>query len=175
LTWLYPHLKKTYSLGPVEASIYAAAPFLCGAAGNWFSGWLVDRIFRSNRWRSSRLMPASFGFGLAAIGVLGCANSHTPLASVAWLSAAVFGSDMTISPSWSVCIDIGGRRSGLVSGTMNMAGNLGSFVTGLAFPYLAAWTGSHVPFFYVAAGLSAIAIVLWQFVDPCRPLQEAST
>ena len=27
---------------------------------------------------------------------------------------------------------------------MNMAGNLGSFVTALAFPYLLAWTGTHV-------------------------------
>jgi MFS transporter, ACS family, glucarate transporter len=33
LTWLHPYLKKTYSLGLVEASIYASAPFLCGAAG----------------------------------------------------------------------------------------------------------------------------------------------
>ncbi len=93
---------------------------------------------------------------------------------MAWLSLAVFGADMTLSPSWSVCIDIGGKRSGLVSGTMNMAGNIGSFVTSLAFPYLTGWTGTHVPFFYVAATLSAAAIVMWLFVDPRRPLESSS-
>lgn len=172
LTWLYPYLKKTYSLGPVEASIYASAPFLCGAAGNWFAGWLVDRIYRTGSWRSSRLRPAAVGFLLAAVGVIGCAIASSPLGSVAWLSLAVFGADMTLSPSWSVCIDIGGRRAGLVSGTMNMAGNLGSFVTGLAFPYLAVWTGSHVPFFYVAAALNLAAIILWQFIEPRRSLES---
>jgi ACS family glucarate transporter-like MFS transporter len=54
---------------------------------------------------------------------------------------------------------------------MNMAGNIGSFVTGLAFPYLAAWTGSHLPFFYVAAGLNAAAIVVWLFIEPRRSLE----
>ena len=44
---------------------------------------------------------------------------------------------------------------------MNMAGNIGSLVTSLAFPYLLEWSGSTTPFFYVAAGLNVLAIVLW--------------
>ena len=85
----------------------------------------------------------------------------TPLGAVAFLSMAIFGADMTIPPSWALCVDIGKKNSGTVSGTMNMAGNLGSFVTALAFPYIAAWTGSMDYFFYVAAGLNAFAILLW--------------
>jgi len=54
---------------------------------------------------------------------------------------------------------------------MNMAGNLGSFLTALAFPYLLAWTGSHVAFFYVAAALCLLAIGLWAGVRPQRPLE----
>lgn len=171
LTWLHPHLKKTYDLGSVEAGIYASVPFLCGAAGNWFAGWLVDRLYRAGRWTASRRTPAVIGFVLAAVGVLGCAFAGTPLVSVAWLSLAVFGADMTIAPSWSFCIDIGRASAGMVSGTMNMAGNIGSFVTGLAFPYLAQWFGSHQPFFFVAAGLNLAAIVVWYLVDPQRPLE----
>ena len=57
------------------------------------------------------------------------------------LTVAVFGTDMTVSASWAACVDIGREHAGAVSGTMNMAGNLGSFVTALAFPYLLAWTG----------------------------------
>jgi len=51
-----------------------------------------------------------------------------------FLSLAIFGADMTLSPSWALCIDIGKKNAGAVSGTMNMAGNLGSFLTALAFP-----------------------------------------
>jgi ACS family glucarate transporter-like MFS transporter len=54
---------------------------------------------------------------------------------------------------------------------MNMADNMGSFVTSLAFPYLLSWTGTHTAFFYVAAALSVLAIVLWVFVRPDRPLK----
>jgi ACS family glucarate transporter-like MFS transporter len=55
---------------------------------------------------------------------------------------------------------------------MNMAGNIGSFVTGLAFPYLAAWTGSYNPFFFVAAGLNVLAVFLWFRIKPQKRLEE---
>jgi MFS transporter, ACS family, glucarate transporter len=174
LTWLHPYLKEKYALEAIAAGMYASAPFVCGAVGNWVSGWLVDRVYRSGHWRLSRLLPAAMGFLLAAVGVIGCARSDSALESVVWLGLAVFGADMTLSPSWSVCIDIGGRQSGLVSGTMNMAGNLGSFVTSLAFPYLTRWTGSQEPFFFVAASLSGVAIVLWLLVEPRRPLERTT-
>ena len=59
----------------------------------------------------------------------------------------------------------------MVSGTMNMAGNIGSFVTALAFPYLAMLTGSYTPFFFVAAALNAMAIFVWLIADPRRSLE----
>jgi MFS transporter, ACS family, glucarate transporter len=83
---------------------------------------------------------------------------------------AVLGADMTLAPSWSVCIDIGRTSAGFVSGTMNMAGNIGSFVTGLAFPYLADWTGSDLTYFYSAAALNILAMLIWMRIDPRRPL-----
>jgi MFS transporter, ACS family, glucarate transporter len=174
LTWLFPHLKERYALSGVEAGFYSAAPLICGALGNWFSGWLVDRIYRRGEWVTSRRWPAQLGFALAAAGLIGSVFAETPLMSIVWFSLAIFGADMTLSPSWSVCIDIGKRHAGVVSGTMNMAGNIGSFITALAFPYLAAWTGSYTPFFYVAAGLNVLAIATWVWIDPRQPLQGAS-
>ena len=171
LTWLFPHLQKTFDLGRVEAGFYSAAPLIAGAAGNWYSGWLVDRIYSNGNWVLSRRAPAMLGFALAACGVFGSIEAESALASISWFSLAIFGADMTLSPSWSVCIDVGRRHAGVVSGTMNMAGNLGSFVTALAFPYLAVWTGSNEPFFYTAAALNLAAIVVWLFVDPRQPLE----
>ena len=174
LTWLHPHLKETYRLTSFEAGVYSSAPFLCGAAGNWLAGWIVDRIFRSGRWNASRRWPAEIGFCLAAVGVVGCAYARSPLTSVSWLSLAVLGADMTLAPSWSVCIDTGRTSSGMVSGTMNMAGNLGSFLTSLAFPVLRQWYASPRPFFFVAAGLSALAMLVWLFINPQRPVEARS-
>ncbi len=111
------------------------------------------------------------GFALAAIGILGSASATTPLSSSLWFSLCIFGADMTLSPSWSTCVDIGKSNAGVVSGTMNMFGNIGSFLTALAFPYLLKWTGSPMPFFYLAAALNFLAIGCWVVIDPTKSLR----
>jgi ACS family glucarate transporter-like MFS transporter len=82
----------------------------------------------------------------------------------------MLGSDMTLPPSWAFCIDIGRANAGAVSGTMNMAGNIGSFVTSLAFPYLLAVTGSTTPFFVLGAALNLMAAWLWTKARPDVPV-----
>jgi ACS family glucarate transporter-like MFS transporter len=170
LTWLFPHLKETYDLDSVTAGWYAAAPFVCGALGTVCSGWLVDRIYRGGQWTLSRRIPAVFGFLVAAGGLVASVYTETAATAVAWLSVAIFGADMTLSPSWAVCVDIGREHSGAVSGTMNMAGNLGSFVTALAFPYLLKWTGEVSVFFFTGAALNVLAAAAWLAIRPDRPI-----
>lgn len=170
LTWLFPHLKDKYQLDALQAGWYAVAPFIAGAFGNWLAGAWVDRIFKQGQWNRSRVLPAAIGFALAAIGLLGSLVMATPLGAILMLSIAIFGADMTLPPSWALCVDIGQKNTGAVSGTMNMAGNLGSFLTALAFPYLAAWTGSVDYFFYTAAGLNLLAALLWLRVKADRGL-----
>lgn len=171
LTWLFPHLKVKYNLEAVEAGFYSSAPLIFGALGNWFSGWMVDFIYRKDKWELSRKVPAILGFSLAAIGIIGSIYMKEVNGAVIFISLAVFGADMTLSPSWSACVDMGKEHSGVVSGTMNMAGNLGSFFTALAFPYMMSMTGSDIPFFYLAAGLNLLAIPMWLAVRPQEPLQ----
>ncbi|MEM6804406.1 MAG: MFS transporter, partial [Bacteroidota bacterium] len=172
LTWLFPHLKSTYNLESVEAGWYASLPLLMGAVGNWFAGWWVDDLYKKGKWNLSRRLPAIIGFACAAIGLVGSVFQDSPLPAVLFLSLAIFGADMTLPPSWSLCVDIGKRNSGMVSGTMNMAGNVGSFITALAFPYLAAWTGNYDWFFYVGAGLNLLAIFLWMQIRANKPLAK---
>ncbi len=172
LTWLFPHIKTEYGLATVEAAFYASAPLLGGALGNWFSGWMVDRIYRQNKWKLSRRLPAIIGFTLAAIGLVGSVYMTSVGGAVIFLAIAIFGADMTLSPSWSFCVDIGKQNAGAVSGTMNMAGNIGAFITALAFPYLQAWTGSTTPFFFVGAVLNVMAIFAWLSMQPDRSLEE---
>jgi len=171
LTWMFPHLKATYNLESIEAGFYSSAPLIFGALGNWVSGWMVDYIYRKKRWELSRKLPAIIGFSLATIGIIASIYMKEVNGAVIFLSIAVFGADMTLSPSWSACVDIGKEHSGTVSGTMNMAGNLGSFFTALAFPYLLSMTGSGTPFFFVAAALNLLAILLWLAIKPQEPLK----
>lgn len=171
LTWMPSYLKSTYGLDDVQAGFYAMWPLLAGVAGNWVSGGMVDLLYRRGKFKLSRRLPAVVGFLMAALGVAGLPMMPSVGGAVACLALAIFGADMTLSPSWSACIDIGRRHAGAVSGTMNMAGNLGSFVTSLAFPYLAFWTGSVLPFFAAGAVLNLLGAAAWFQVKTDVPLE----
>jgi MFS transporter, ACS family, glucarate transporter len=170
LTWLFPHLQRTYGLEAFQTGLLASAPLLGGAVGNWVGGWMVDRLYRQGRLRASRQMPAIVGFLLAGVGLLGTLVFDQLGPTVICLTIAIVGADMTLPPSWAFCIDIGRGNAGVVSGTMNMAGNVGSFVTSLAFPYLLVLTGSTTPFFVVGATLNLAAAWLWTRVRPDEPI-----
>ena len=172
LTWMFPHLQEKYELGLVQAGWYASIPLIAGAAGNWFSGRLVDVIYLRGNWALSRRLPAMAGFALVTAGLLASLQMESAVGAVFFLSMAIFGADMTLSPSWSFCVDIGRQNSGAVSGTMNMAGNLGSFITALAFPYLKTWTGDDQPFFLLGAVLAALSALAWLWMKPDRPVNE---
>ncbi len=170
ISWFFPYMKGQYELTSQQTAFYAAAPLLCGVVGNWMAGATVDSLYRRGRWVLSRRLPAMIGFSLSAIGMAWCVQARTPIEAVIAMCLAIFGSDMILSPSWSTCLDIGGKSAGAVSGLMNMIGNLGAFLTSLAFPYLHAATGNHQPFFYVAAGLNLLAAWMWLSIRPDRPI-----
>lgn len=166
LTWMYPYIQERFQLGLVEAGFYTSIPLIGGAVGNWVAGILVDSIYRKGKWKLSRRLPAIVGFALSAVGMIMVTQVSSPVFSVVFMTLAVLGADMTLSPSWAFCIDVGKENAGVVSGTMNMAGNLGAFVTIIAFPYLFRWTGHYEPFFVICAGLSLVAILMWGSMDP---------
>jgi MFS transporter, ACS family, glucarate transporter len=169
-SWLLPYLKDHYQLSATQAGVYASIPLYFGAAANWISGITVDWIYRRGRWRFSRLFPAILGFSLSAVSLAVGANMPTVGGAVACFALATFGVDLTLSPSWATCIDVGGKYTGTLSGGMNMIGNLGSFVSSIAFPYLLALSGSASMYFYVAALLNLVAIGCWLGVRPEKQL-----
>jgi ACS family glucarate transporter-like MFS transporter len=183
LTWMFPYLKEAMQSSGTTASFWAMAPLIGGAIGNWVSGLLVDRIYKSGNLKLSRRLPAIIGFVLAAIGVILMTNAQSDINRVIFLTLAIFGADMTLSPSWAFCIDIGKENAGAVSGTMNMAGNLGAFTSILAFGYLAdgliqsgvdpkqALAGNDM-FFYICAGLSIISIIAWLLMNPNKSIKS---
>ncbi|MDQ6705609.1 MAG: MFS transporter, partial [Acidobacteriota bacterium] len=172
LTWMLPYLQERYRLSPAEAAGYSAIPLLCGAVAEWLSGFSVDLLYRHGHVQWSRRLPAIAGFTLAAFGMLALTRMHEPASAVACFAIAAFGIEMTISPSWAYCIDVGGKLSGAVSGAMNMVGSFAAFVSAMAFPYLNHLTGSASAYFTIAALLNLSAAICWFGMRPIQPLRS---
>ena len=183
ITWLQPYLRTTWGN---EYAYLASFPLLCGAVALWVSGYAVTYMHSRGMPVMSRRLPAMIGYSLGAIGLLLCtqtAESNSVWTFIACFSLATFGVEMTLSPSWAFCMDIGGSRSGAVSAAMNMVGNMGAALSAVAFPYfvanvtipvIAETTGSANSFFAFAATMNSMAVIAWLFMNPLRRLKEIS-
>ena len=184
VTWLQPYVTKTWGN---EFAWVASLPLLCGAVALWGSGYLVTFLHRRGMPVLSRRLPAMFGCSLGAIGLLlttRTVDSQSVWPFIACFSVAIFGVEMTLSPSWAFCMDIGGKRSGAVSAAMNTVGNMGAAVSAVAFPFfvsnvtipvLAESSGTASSFFVFAAAMNALAVVAWLFMNPRRELKEVTS
>jgi len=161
LSWMLPYLKAEYKLTTSEAAWYATLPLLFGATAQWVTGALVDRLYRSPFQAWSRAFPAMLGFGLSTAGLLLLCLAGTPGTAVAAFVLASYGVEMTISPSWAYCLDMGGPNAGALSGAMNMMGNFSSFLSANLFPFLQGLTGSANAYFLWTSALNLIAIYCW--------------
>lgn len=161
ISWMYPYLAERYSLTSSQAARFSMVPLLSGAGANWVAGFFVDLLYRSRFQAWSRRAPATLGFLLATSGTYLVPIVDNALASVAAFAVAMFGVELTISPSWAYCIDIGRKNSGSVSAAMNMAGSFGALASANLFPWLHRVTGNSQTFFHFAAMLNALAIVCW--------------
>ena len=168
LSWMHPYLMSHYRLSRETAAWYSMIVLLIGATAQWAAGFLVDRLYESRYRAHSRRIPAMIGFLLSAAGLALLRLSATPGGGVACFALATFGAEMTVSPSWAFCIDLGRKKSGSVSGAMNMIGNLGSFVSASIFPVMYRLTGDGMAYFLTAAALNVTAAAAWLLMKADR-------
>lgn len=178
LSWLPKYISDQWPDNP-HAIYYSAVPLLFAAFANWIAGSMVTTLFNKGFHVGSRRVTAIVGFSLGIVGLVMAISTNnfeflvTDQARLMWFvisfGIATFGVDMTLSPSWAFCNDIGGGNSGAVSGSMNMVGNIGAALSAILFPLLLnAETGSANRFFVLAAILNGIAIFAWCMMNPNR-------
>jgi len=170
LSWLLPFLKSRFGITTSAAGLYSSIPLYCGALAMWMGGTAIDRIYKAGKWKLSRRLPAMLGFGLAAATLLPAPFMHSPGWFIACFALTTFGVDLTVSASWPVCCDVGGRYSGTLSAAMNTMGALGSLASSLLFPVLIGWAGNIRVYFYLAALLNIVAVGCWKYIEPTHGL-----
>lgn len=167
--------------GKLLLALLGGAPLLIGMAGCLLGGLLTDRYIRrtgDRKW--GRRIYGMLGYGLA-----GCcyAAAAAFTGGNLWVFAAClimvgFTNDLIMGPSWATAQDIGRRYSAIVSGAMNMIGNLGAalgnLVTGMI---LEAHTvdkqvqpTGFVICFTMYAVVYGLGVLSWLAIDPTKPI-----
>ena len=167
--WFYIYLVEVREFGIVEGGFVAALPFIAAAALSPLGGLASDRgtVRLGRRW--GRRLPAMAGPVLgAALLILG-ARTGRPYLAVAALALSFGLAEFAEGTIWSTAMDIGGPRTGFVTGIINTANNLGGVVSTALMPILVARFG-WVTALDSCGVVALIAGLLWLGVDAERPL-----
>jgi sugar phosphate permease len=166
LTWLPTYLLEARHFNMKAMGWFSAAPLLGIGIGVFGGGvladWLPGRLGKS----LGKRLQGLIGLPFAAVAIAAAVLVSDPIASALLLAVAAMFAALGVAPAWTVCVDIGGAHAGIVSGAMNMFGNLGgalsSFMVGFAVDRFHSY---DAPLYSIAA-LYMVAAVAWLLVDP---------
>jgi MFS transporter, ACS family, glucarate transporter len=171
--WLHTYLQKGRGFSEDDMKIWSALPFLMGALGNFTGGMLSDTLVRRRGLRFGRRLVGTLGLALGSMFLFAAAfTEHNVLAAV-FLCLGSFSMDCFLPVAWAMTLDMGRRSAGSLSGAMNMAGQLGSFVSAVVFGYLVReLAGNYSLSLVPLAAMTALSAVVFTRIDPTVPLVD---
>ncbi|MBL8233166.1 MAG: MFS transporter [Bryobacterales bacterium] len=173
LSWLHTYLQKGRGFTENEMALAATLPFILGACCNLMGGVLSDRLIKSKGLQFGRRVVGATGLALAGCFMLATSQTPNKYLAVIFLALGYGAMDTMLPVAWAVCLDIGGRYAGAVSGSMNMAGQLGSFLSSVIFGYIVSWTNNNYNAPLMPMGcMLLVSAFLFSRIDPTIPLVQ---
>jgi MFS transporter, ACS family, glucarate transporter len=167
--WFFIYMAQVRHVNLKLSAIFTMLPFLAMMVASFSGGAISDRLTRSYGLRVGRCGIAVVSMLLTACFLM--IGSQVESASLAGLFLAGGAGALYLSQSsfWSASADIAGRSSGVFSGIMNMACQIGGALTASLTPWIALHFG-WITAFAVAASLAVVGSLCWLTVHPERPL-----
>jgi len=173
ITWFPTYLLKQHGFDMKQSALLAGTPLMVGACGSLFAGWIAPQL---GRWLGSvgraRRYTGAAGCVGAVVLLIAAAQCTQPYLAVAVIALVSFCNDIQMPGAWTACMDVGGKAVGTLSGTMNMMGNIGGFLSSITCGYILQRTGSWGLVFYVTAAMYVFGIFFWLAMDPVTPLEQ---
>ncbi|MET3127620.1 MFS family permease [Arcicella rosea] len=144
-TWLPKYLQQGRGVSENELKLIGSAPFLLAALGCFLGGFLSDIAVKKYGKKWGRRIVPIVGLGISGICLVVSALTINNTIAIILLSLGMAFMDVTAPVAWAVSMDIGGTRSGSISGAMNSAGLLAAYFSTVSFGYLATNFGYNFP------------------------------
>jgi MFS family permease len=170
LSWLQTYLVKGRGMSENEMKNFSSLPFLVGLCGNLLGGFVSDHLAEKHGLKVGRRVVGSVGLALSAACMLAASMTPDRFVTVGLLALGYGAMDCMLPVSWAVCLDVGKKYAGAVSGSMNMAGQLGSFLSSLVFGYLVEYTGSYDLPLQIFSVFLIVSAYLFTRIDPTEEI-----
>lgn len=159
-SWFHTYLEKGRGMTKDSLLWAASLPYILGMAGCLSGGWLSDKACAKwgKKW-GRRIVPI-IGQLVAGVCIIAAANMTNNVTAIVLLGIGMAFMDVTAPVAWAVAMDLGGEKSGTVSGAMNSAGLLGAYCMTTLFGYLANAYGYQFPLIVIGI-IVFVGAFLW--------------
>jgi nitrate/nitrite transporter NarK len=145
------------------------------AAGSFSVGMLTPRLAKLvGGYKTARRLIGGVSMLAASLLVIAHMKTAAILPAVLLMGCVAFFTDLTVPTAWSTCMDVGGKFTGTLSGSMNMFGNFGSLSAPIAMGYMVRSTGNWNYAIYSMVAAYLLAAICWPLMDPETPLEGAA-
>lgn len=170
LSWLHTFLEAGRGYSKADLMAFSWLPFVFGGCANMLGGFTSDYLVTRVGLRWGRRLVGMIGLGASAIFITATIFTEDKFLSVLFLALGYAGSDFMLPVAWAVCLDVGRKYAGVVTGAMNTAGQIGSFLTSVTFGYIVKAFGTYNAPLVPMAAMTAISALLWLKIDPTEQL-----
>jgi ACS family glucarate transporter-like MFS transporter len=173
-SWLHVFLEKARAFSKADLLAWSWLPFALGGLANLLGGLATDRLTRRIGLTWGRRWIGLLGLFFAALFTTATWATQDKACTLLFIALGCACSDLMLPVAWAACLDIGGPQAGAISGAMNMAGQLASFLSSVAFGYIVKYSGNNwnAPLLPMAV-TALLGALCWLRIDAGKPLHHS--
>lgn len=163
-SWFHTYLEKGRNISKDQLIWASSIPYLLAAIGCFSGGWISDKacLKLGKKW-GRRIVPM-IGLFVSGICMITASLLTDNLSAIIILGMGMAFMDVTAPVAWAVAMDLGGLRSGTVSGAMNSAGLTAAYLSTVLFGYLATAYGYYLPVLLIGV-IVLLGAFIWLRID----------
>jgi ACS family glucarate transporter-like MFS transporter len=161
MTWLPSYLVEARGFASTELALFAGLPLVLSAGSALAGGVITDFLSQKFGLQIGRTGVGVVGYAIAGGAMLMAANAQEARSAAVILAVAFAFSMIPLASHWACAIEIGRDNAGVLGGTMNTVGQVGSLTSPLIAAFLVDRFSNWALPLYVMAGLYAFSAICW--------------
>ena len=174
ITWFPTYLLEHFAgTSQMLRALLACVPLFFGGLGSLACGQLSVGLARKVGCLSlARRILGVGGMSTAGLMLLLSLRLDAPVSSVLAIGMAAFFSDLAMPGAWGTCMDVGGRHTGALSGSMNTLGQVSGALAPMIVPCVLKATNGNWSINILCFAVSYfLGAVCWFFIDSRHRLE----